>query len=89
MSSYSLDLWCVCLEHFSLQYLLCFPCILLQQGTANKNYICFLLYLFVTPKKSKRLAQTRAMDPHSFYVDPDPAFFLNADLDPDPGPGPA
>ena len=27
------------------------------------------------------------MDPHSFYVDPDPAVFLNAD--PDPGPGPA
>ena len=29
----------------------------------------------------------RALDPHSFYADPDPAFFLNAD--PDPGPGPA
>ena len=35
------------------------------------------------------------MDPHSFplqYADPDPAVFLNADLnpnpDPDPGPGP-
>ena len=28
-----------------------------------------------------------AVDPHSFYADPDPAFFLNAD--PDPGPGPA
>ena len=30
-----------------------------------------------------------AVDPHSFYADPDPAFFLKADLDPDPGPGPA
>ena len=33
------------------------------------------------------------MDPHSFYADPDPAVFLNADLDsdpdPDPDPGPA
>ena len=26
------------------------------------------------------------MDPHSFYADPDPAVFLNADPDPDPGP---
>ena len=33
----------------------------------------------------------RAVDPHSFYADPDPApaVFLNADPDPDPGPGPA
>ena len=33
----------------------------------------------------------RAVDPHSFYADPDsdPAVFLNEDLDPDPGPGPA
>ena len=29
------------------------------------------------------------MDPHSFYADPDPAVFLNADPDPDPGLGPA
>ena len=32
--------------------------------------------------------KTRAVDPHSFYADPDPADFLNADPDPDPGPGP-
>ena len=34
---------------------------------------------------------TRAVDPHSFYADPDPdpAVFFNADTDPDPGPGPA
>ena len=25
---------------------------------------------------------TRAVDPHSFLADPDPAFFLNADPDP-------
>ena len=25
------------------------------------------------------------MDPHLFFVDPDPADFLNADRDPDPG----
>ena len=37
----------------------------------------------------------RAVNQHSFYADPDPAVFLNADpdpdsdLDPDPGPGPA
>ena len=24
----------------------------------------------------------RAMDPHSFFADPDPAIFLNADTDP-------
>ena len=30
-----------------------------------------------------------AVDPHSFYADPDPAVFLNADPYPDPGPGPA
>ena len=28
------------------------------------------------------------MDPHSFYADPDPAVFLNADPDPDPDPDP-
>ena len=27
----------------------------------------------------------RAVDPHSFYADPDPAVFLNADPDPDQG----
>ena len=27
----------------------------------------------------------RAVDPHSFVVDPDPAVFLNADPDLDPG----
>ena len=34
--------------------------------------------------------QYRAVDPHSFYADPDPdsAVFLNADPDPDPSPGP-
>ena len=26
----------------------------------------------------------RAVDPHSFFVDPDPATLLNADADPDP-----
>ena len=33
---------------------------------------------------------SRAVDPHSFYADPDPypAVFLNADTDPDPGPDP-
>ncbi len=32
--------------------------------------------------------KARAVDPHSFYADPDPAVFLNADPDPDPDPGP-
>ena len=33
---------------------------------------------------------SRAVDPHSFYADPDPdpAVFFNADPDPDPGPDP-
>ena len=26
--------------------------------------------------------ETRAVDPHSFFADPDPAAFLNADPDP-------
>ena len=30
----------------------------------------------------------RAVDPHSLYMDPDPAVFLNADPDPDPDPDP-
>ena len=31
------------------------------------------------------LSLVRAVDPHSFFADPDPAVFLNADdLDPDP-----
>ena len=30
-----------------------------------------------------KLRTSRAVDPHSFYADPDPAVFLNAD--PDPG----
>ena len=32
------------------------------------------------------LLNRRAVDPHSFYADPDPAVYLNVDLDPDPGP---
>ena len=35
------------------------------------------------------IVKTRAVDPHSFYADQDPAVFLNADLDPDSGPRPA
>ena len=29
---------------------------------------------------------TRAVDPHSFFADPNPAVFLNADPDPDADP---
>ena len=38
-----------------------------------------------------KYVETRALDPHSFYADPDldPAVLRNADGDPDPGPGPA
>ena len=36
----------------------------------------------------KLLLATRAVDPHSFFVDPDPAVFLNADPDPDAEPDP-
>ena len=35
-----------------------------------------------------RIVLTRAVDPHSLYMDPDPAVFLNADPDPDPNPDP-
>ena len=40
-------------------------------------------------KKSSNIDYTRAVNPHSFYADPDPTVFLNADPDPDPGPSPA
>ena len=36
------------------------------------------------PTRLLMLVCSRAVDPHSFYADPDPAVFLNAD--PDPGP---
>ena len=46
----------------------------------------------VGQNKVSQISQTsiciRAVDPHSFYADPDPAVFLNADPDPDPDPGP-
>ena len=34
-----------------------------------------------------RIVKNRAVDPHSFFADPDPdqAVFLNVDPDPDPG----
>ena len=31
-----------------------------------------------------KFVKTRAVDPHSFFADPDPAVFLNADPDPKP-----
>ena len=30
----------------------------------------------------EEMIKTRAVDPHSFFADPDPAVFLNADPDP-------
>ena len=42
--------------------------------------------------RRRDVGRSRAVDPHSFYadpdLDPDPAVFLNADPDPDPDPGP-
>ena len=38
--------------------------------------------------RQKPQVTDRAVDPHSFYADPDPAVLLNADPDPDPDPGP-
>ena len=35
--------------------------------------------------ESSAFSLIRAVDPHSFYAEPDPAIFLNADPDPDPG----
>ena len=37
----------------------------------------------------QKFVKTRAVDPHSFFVDPDPAVFLNTDPDADPDPKPA
>ena len=42
-----------------------------------------VLNFFYEDKKLHFFIPCRAVDPHSFYVDPDPAVFLNAD--PDPG----
>ena len=50
---------------------------------------CSFLESLELPSKLQVILSTRAVDPHSFYADPDPAVFLNADPDPDPGPGPA
>ena len=57
-----------------------YSCICEEKHTTSRflSYFCFPHSL-----------QIRAVDLHSFYVDPDPdpAVFFNAD--PDPGPGPA
>ena len=34
-------------------------------------------------KSCKLRVKSRAVDPHSFFADPDPAVFLNADPDPE------
>ena len=39
--------------------------------------------MYVWPEGQCTIGQSRAMDPRSFFADPDPAVFLNAD--PDPG----
>ena len=50
--------------------------------------------IIIANNRREGILKTRAVDPHSFYADPDPAVFLNADpdpdpvSDPDPGPGP-
>jgi hypothetical protein len=36
-------------------------------------------------RKMFGLRKGSVADPHSFYADPDPGFFFNADLNPDPG----
>ena len=43
--------------------------------------ICFLLVVVVVAKLIIRLP-ARAVDQHSFFADPDPAFLFNADPDP-------
>ena len=55
-----------------------------SQGCATRIWIRIIPFI-----DSKLTQKIRAVDPHSFYADPDPAVFLNADPDPDPGPGPA
>ena len=54
-----------------------------QKGT----YFYLLLQLYEKKDRPDKWALVRAMavDPHSFFADPDPAVFMNAD----PGPGPA
>ena len=42
------------------------------------------MWLFPLKSRSNFILRYRAVDPHLFYADPDPAVFLNAD--PDPGP---
>ena len=50
-------------------------------------FLHFLLQLKAGAGERPEPPNYRAVDPHSFYSDPDPAVFLNAD--PYPGPGPA
>ena len=48
--------------------------------------MCFCFMLFIANKEESHPASfplcTRAVDPHSFFADPDPAVLLNADPDP-------
>ena len=52
--------------------------------TGNPDQSCTMLR---PGQDSNKFILDRAVDPLSFYADPDSAVFLNAD--PDPGPGPA
>ena len=46
-------------------------------------------FSLLDPDPGGQCGRCRAVDPHLFYADLDPAVFLNADPDPDPDPGPA
>ena len=51
--------------------------------TVNLTPFAFILsYIYMCGSRS---VLARAVDPHSFFSDPDPAVFLNADPDLDPG----
>ena len=50
-------------------------------------FLCiFFVFIFISnaARNAYCLCTSRAVDPHSFFGDPDPYFFLNADPDPEP-----
>ena len=48
----------------------------------SELHVCMVIGLALEDNSGTVQCTTRAVDPHSFFTDPDPAVLLNADLDP-------
>ena len=66
------------LQHLLLVLLLC----LVGGSLVSLPLLCLLYFLDTEEWSHDSRGLTRAVHPHSFFADPDPAVFLNADLDP-------